>query len=113
MIGGTAEIIGNGLRIDAGQVTRPIGVSVSVPEPPIEGEMSVPMPFLDPSGYNVNCHGASGSTDSVQRYLLAWIVLVTDIRIDQYLKVDKNVLWVTPDVWEQLMVMSNTEWTII
>lgn len=32
---------------------------------------------------------------------------------EKYIKVDKDVLWVTPDVWEQIMVQSNTDWEIV
>lgn len=38
---------------------------------------------------------------------------VMDVRLAEYLKVDKDVIWVTPDMWEKLLVMSNVEWQII
>lgn len=34
-------------------------------------------------------------------------------KAEKYIKVDKDVLWVTPDVWEQIMVQSNTDWEIV
>lgn len=34
-------------------------------------------------------------------------------KTEKYIKVDKDVLWVTPDVWEQIQVMSNTSWEIV
>lgn len=37
---------------------------------------------------------------------------VCSINIGNYIKVDKETLWVTKDVWEQLMITSNCEWVI-
>ena len=40
------------------------------------------------------------------------VSLLKEIRISDHLYVDKDVLWVTPDIIEQIMIMSNLEWTI-
>lgn len=34
------------------------------------------------------------------------------IKIAPYLKVDKDTIWVTPEMYEKLKIMSNTKWTI-
>lgn len=40
-------------------------------------------------------------------------ISIIEIKVANFIKVDKDVIWVTPEIWEQLMVMSNVEWTII
>lgn len=34
------------------------------------------------------------------------------ISVSNYCHVDKDVVWVTPEIWEQIQVMSNTNWII-
>lgn len=34
------------------------------------------------------------------------------ISVSNYCRVDKDVVWVTPEIWEQIQVMSNTNWII-
>lgn len=38
---------------------------------------------------------------------------ICQVNKGSYIKVDKDVVWVTPDVWEQIQVMSNVDWEII
>lgn len=38
---------------------------------------------------------------------------ICEINKGKYIKVDKNVVWVTPDIWEQIMIQSNTDWEIV
>lgn len=41
------------------------------------------------------------------------ISLYEKIKIAKYCKVDKDILWVTPEIWEQIQIYSNTDWNII
>lgn len=54
----------------------------------------------------------SVSSRMIHQCVSASLSFIKDIKPANYLKVDKDVLWVTPDILEQLMVMSNTDWVI-
>lgn len=101
MIGGTASIVNLRAEAVAIPLAERIASSAEVLSRMVEGDCR-----------NVLCHGCRGSIAAVLRAIKATGILITDIKIGKYLKVDKDVLWVTPDIWEQLQVMSNTEWTI-
>lgn len=38
---------------------------------------------------------------------------ICEINKGSYIKVDKDVVWVTPDIWEQIMIQSNVSWEIV
>lgn len=38
---------------------------------------------------------------------------ICSIYIKPYLRVDRDVLWVTPDVWEKIMVETNCNWVVL
>lgn len=70
-------------------------------------------PVVMSSATKVDCHWVGARSTSIGRNVTAVLTLVTILKTDKFLKVDKDVIWVTPDIWEQLQIMSNTEWTII
>lgn len=54
----------------------------------------------------------SASSSLIDQCISASLAYIKNVKLYDYIKVDKDVLWVTPDVWEQLNVMSNVEWVI-
>lgn len=56
---------------------------------------------------------SAGSARMLDKGVAASARRVMDVRLAEYLKVDKDVIWVTPDMWEKLLIMSNVEWQII
>lgn len=53
-----------------------------------------------------------GQINAIPRKTGACLNLITEVKLSDYLKVDKDVLWVTPDIIEQLNIMSNVQWNI-
>lgn len=35
------------------------------------------------------------------------------IKVAPFVRVDKDILWVTPEIWERIQVISNTNWLIL
>lgn len=58
------------------------------------------------------CHMPSARASGIMPHYEILAVLLLQIRLGAYLMVDKDVLWVTPEIFEQLNIMSNLEWTI-
>lgn len=56
--------------------------------------------------------GISAAADLIDQCVAASLSYIKDVRLFDYIKLDKDVLWVTPDAWEQLMIMSNVDWVI-
>lgn len=54
----------------------------------------------------------SASSRLICQCISASLSFISEIKISNYLKIDKDVVWVTPDILDQLMVMSNTDWVI-
>lgn len=57
-------------------------------------------------------NNVSASSRLINQRISASLSFIKNIKPASYLKIDKDVLWITPDMWEQLMVMSNTDWVI-
>lgn len=70
-------------------------------------------PEVEAGAKLIRCHWIKGGVQLMKKSMHIDISMIKDIQVGDFLKVDKDVLWVTPEVWEQLMVMSNLEWTII
>lgn len=61
----------------------------------------------------IMCHDARVSIELFIPRIKASADVITQINISNYLKVDRDVIWVTPEVWEKLQIYSNVEWTIV
>lgn len=78
----------------------------------------VPAEIIDMSRHqSATCHDVADHLTGICSYTSYDINLnvkqICSVSIGKYIKVDKNTVWVTPDVWEQIQVMSNTDWEIV
>lgn len=61
----------------------------------------------------VACHNVEVKAVATEHHFDAEAISIFKIKIADFIEIDKDTLWVTPDVWEQLQIMSNVEWTIV
>lgn len=61
----------------------------------------------------IKCHWCKSKALPIKPDIDAQINFIKQIIIGEYLLVDKDTLWVTPEIYEQLNIMSNVKWEII
>lgn len=79
----------------------------------ISGKITLVSVAISLSVNNVTEKGTATFTYDKQQTSNLSISQICEINKGNYIKVDKDVVWVTPDVWEQIMIQSNTYWEII
>lgn len=101
------------MNVSAKFIGKEVTVSASLSARKVNASAEASLPSLHTQANKVDCHWIGASSKCIGRRIVAKFTLITTVITERYLKVDKNIIWVTPDIWEKLRIMSNTEWSII
>lgn len=94
-------------------ISLSVAASVSIVGQHISAEVKKATEGLELGCRLVGCHPTLGCNIIKSELTLNISQICQVNKAERYIKLDKHTVWVTPDVWEQIQVMSNTDWEIV
>ena len=93
-------------------ISLSVAASVSIVGQSVNADVTKATEGLKLACTSINEHPTLGC-NIIKSELTLNISQICQVNKGKYIKVDKNVVWVTQDIWEQIMIQSNTDWEIV